>query len=393
MTLRGKTAIVGIGELKPMKSPPSGKTEWGIMAEAAQLAIEDAGLCKEDIDGIIVEPPITEMHFGPSMLMAEYLQIPIRYGGSAMLMGASAAGQVWRAAAAIDAGLCNTVLCVTGAIRDSAKFTKMVTTIPFFGPEAQYEDPYGPVGANSGYAQIAQRHAYKYGTTDEQRARVAVDQRTNACANPDALFYGQPITIDDVLKSKIVCSPLHLLEIVMPCSGAAAIVVTSVERAKSLRNPPVYLLGAGEHITHYSLTLAPTITTSPVKIAAEKAFQMAGVNVTDIDLVSAYDCYTITVIITLEDAGFCKKGEGGPFVWETDMTYKGNFPVNTNGGELSVGQPGLAGGMSHIIEVSRQLMKRAGERQVNNCEIAYVNGNGGYMSAECSLIFGSSATL
>jgi acetyl-CoA acetyltransferase len=392
MSLRGKTAIIGIGELKPMKVPPPGRTGWGLITEVARMAIEDAGLRKEDIDGVILEPPEGEVQMCNPSYLVECLHLPVRYGTSAGILGASAAGQIWRAAAAINAGLCNNVLCVTCGILELAKFREWQQNLRAAGID-QYESPYGPVGANSGYALLAQRHAYEYGTTDAQRARISVDQRTNACANPDALFYGKPITVDDVLNSRVVTSPLHLLEIVMPCSGGAALVVTSAERAKSLPHPPCYLLGAGEYITHDSVAHAPTMTTSPIKVSAAKAFEMAGVTPKDINLVSAYDCYTITVLITLEDAGFCKKGEGGPFCEETDLTYKGKLPVNTHGGQLSFGQPGLAGGMSHVTEAARQIMGRAGERQIANCELAFVNGNGGIMSEECSLIFGTTATL
>jgi len=396
MSLRGKAAIVGIGELKPSKTPPPGKTGWGLIAEVSRMAIEDAGLRKEDIDGIICEPPLMEPAAGPPSLMAEYLQIPIRYGGVAGIFGASGAGMIWRAAAVIDAGLCDNVLCVTGERTDPKAWGNLAAQMEAslaFSPEAQFENPHGPLLANSGYALIAQRHAYEYGTTDEQRARIAVDQRTNACANPDALFYGKPITVEDVLGSRMVCSPLHLLEIVMPCSGAAAVIVTSADRAKSMRNPPAYLLGAGEFITHGSVTYAPSLTTSPIKVSAARAFKMAGVSPRDIDMVSVYDCYTITVLITLEDAGFCKKGEGGPFVEATDMTYKGTLPLNTHGGQMSFGQAGLAGGMSHVTEAARQLMGRAGERQVPDCELVFVNGNGGIMSEQASLVLGTAATL
>ena len=387
MTLRAKVAIVGIGELKPTKTA-IGRTATGLMAEAARIAIDDAGLIKEDIDGILAEPPTEEPQGGYPSVLGEYLQIYPNYASSVGLQGASAAGMVWRAAAAIGAGLCNTVLCVTGSATGSGSITEQRMRRLVSRVRAEFEEPYGPMGANSGYAFIAQRHAHEFGTTDAQRARIAVDQRVNACANPDALFYGQPITVEEVLNSPLVVDPLHLLEIVMPCSGASAVVVTSAELAKSLRHSPVYLLGAGECLTHCFITYAPSLTTSPIKVAAAKAFEMAGVSPRDINLVSAYDCYTIAVLITLEDAGFCKKGEGGPFVQETDLTYKGKQPVNTHGGQLSFGQPGLAGRMSHITEAARQLMGRAGERQVAKCELAYVNGNGGIMSEQCSLVLG-----
>ncbi|MBI2913683.1 MAG: thiolase family protein, partial [Chloroflexi bacterium] len=205
---------------------------------------------------------------------------------------------------------------------------------------------------------------------------------------PDALFFDRPISVEDVLDSPLVVDPLHLLEIVMPCTGGAALVVVSPQRAREAAQPPAWLLGAGEYSTGMMLSQAPSLTTSPIAVSAPKAFQMAGVTPADIDLVSVYDCYTITVLVTLEDAGFCPKGRGGPFVEEHDLTYTGDLPLNTHGGQLSFGQPGLAGGMSHVTEAVRQLQGRAGARQLKHCELAFVNGNGGIMSEQASLVLG-----
>ena len=389
MSLKGKAAIIGIGELQPMKIPPK-RTGMGLIAEAASRAIYDAGLTKEDIDGIMGEPPDGDVGDGYPEMLTEYLRIYPCMSNTVGTLGASSAGMVWRAAAAIEAGLCNNVLCVQGTVIASRNVSEKSTTRgnPEMSTKAEFYSPYGPNNNNTFYAFVAQRHAHEFGTTTAQRARIAVDQRFNACANPDAIFYGKPITIEDVFNSRLISDPLHLLECVMPCSGAAALVITSADRAKSMRHKPVYLLGAGECQSRSSIMENPDPTSSPIKIAAAKAFQMAGVSPRDIDLVSVYDCYTITVLITLEDAGFCKKGEGGPFVQETDLTYKGKLPLNTHGGQLSFGQSGLAGGMSAVTEAVRQLRGEAGERQVADCNVAYVNGKGGCLNDECSLILG-----
>ncbi|MGH2669820.1 MAG: thiolase family protein, partial [bacterium] len=324
----------------------------------------------------------------PSIL-GEYLNIHPRYGNVVDLGGASACGMVWRAAAAIESRLCRAVLCVTGEAADVETFYAPRARRPTQQlPYREFEAPYGPMGVNSGYALIAMRHMHEYGTTGRQLAKIAVDQRTNACANPDALYYGKSITIDDVLNSPLVVDPLHLLEIVRPCTGGAAFVVVSPELAKGSTQTPVWLLGAGEASKGIMLSQSESITTSPIAVSAPQAFAMAGAKPGDMDLVSVYDCYTITVLITLEDAGFCPKGKGGPFVAEHDLTYKGDLPLNTHGGQLSFGQPGLAGGMSHVTEAVRQLQNRAGERQVPGCELAFVNGNGGIMSEQVSLVLG-----
>lgn len=385
MSLKRKAAIVGIGEMKPTKTP-QGRTAMSIVAEVAREAIADAGLRKGDIDGILAGAAMADFCLMWPSAIAEYLQIHPKYADIVDIGGASCTGMAWRAAAAIHAGICRTVLCVVGDAWDVARFYEK--ELPFSSVESEFENPYGPMGANSGYALIAHRHIYEYGTTPAQLAKIAVDQRTNACSNPNALFSGKPLTVEEVLSSPLVVDPIHLLEIVLPCTGGAAFVITSAERAKEGPHPPIYLLGAGEHCTHTSITHAPSLTTSPVKVSARAAFEMAGLTPQEMDLVAPYDCYPITVLITLEDAGFCKKGEGGRFVEETDLTYRGSLPLNTHGGQLSFGQPGLAGGMSHVIEAVRQLMGRAEGRQVEDAELAFVNGNGGIMSEECSVILG-----
>jgi acetyl-CoA acetyltransferase len=386
MQLRGRAAISGVGEVGPLREA-GGRTAVELMLEAGRLALLDGGLEPEEVEGLLVAPLLVGAPVTLASMLAEYLGLRPSYADIVDLGGATAAGMVWRAAAAIASGSAQAVLCLTGDVVDPQAF--YTRGVRWFGlPAPEFERPYGPMGANSGYAMIAMRHAHEYGTTDRQRAKVAVDQRHNACANPRALFYGRPITVEEVLESPLVVDPLHRLEIVMPCSGAIAFVVAGPEVARSGPHPPVYLLGFGEKVTHSLPSHAPSLTTSPIVYTAKRAFEMAGVGPGDIDLVSVYDCYTITVIVTLEDAGFCPKGRGGPFVEEHDLTYRGDLPVNTHGGQLSYGQPGLAGGASHVIEAVYQLRGEAGERQVQGCQLAFVQGNGGIMSEEVSLILG-----
>src|SRR3990172_317557 len=200
MSLKGRAAITGIGELKPERET-HGKTTLGILAEAARLAIEDAGLEKDAVDGLLVPPMPLDTPMIVPATAAEYLSLHTRYADVVDLGGATGAGMVWRAAAAIDAGLCETVLCLTGNPRETRRPS---TAAPPGRPRvmdrsasAEFDAPYGAIGANFGYALIAQRHMHEYGTTSEQLAKIAVDQRTNACANPQAIFYGQPITVKD----------------------------------------------------------------------------------------------------------------------------------------------------------------------------------------------------
>lgn len=394
MSLRGKTAIVGLGEFRPTRYT-EGATTLGMLAEVAREAIADAGMEMGAVDGLITEGFAEAPFMAPSTLV-EYLGMKAKFAEVVDLGGATGAGMALRAAAAINAGLCETVVCLTAARREKRTTAgpKRSAGTGWAGrrvdrtPYSEFEVPFGAVGANYGYAMIANRYMYEYELKPEQLAKIAVAQRYNACHNPNALFFGQPITIEDVLNSPVIMDPLHLLEIVMPVAGAAALVVTTAKKAKKLKHAPAYILGAGEHTTHRSITYAPSLTDSAIKVAAETAFKMAGVRRKDIDLASIYDCYTITVLISLEDAGFVKKGRGGVFVDEHNLQWDGDFPLNPHGGQLSFGQAGLAGGMSHVTEAARQLMGRAKGRQVKKPEFAYVNGNGGIMSEQVSLILG-----
>lgn len=368
MSLRGKTAIVGIGELPSRRSYPGRSTE-GVCAEAARLAIEDAGLRKEDIEGLIVEGGAIT----PAM-MADYMGMRPVFATGVSMQGATGATAVMVAAAAIHAGLCANVLITMGNAPGGAGGRRRPAAAGGSIP-AEFEAPFGPAqGAGTGYALIYRRHMHEYGTTPEQIAKVAVDQRFNALQNPNSAFMGQPITLEDVLNSRYINEPLHLLECVMPAAGAAACVITRADLAKAQRNRPVYVLGAGLEQANAAIWETAWITTTPVKVSAARALQMAGYGPHDMQFAEFYDCYTILVAATIEDAGFCKKGEIGPFYEATDTTYKGSFPINTDGGQLSCGQPGLAGGFRHVIEAARQIMGRAGPRQVPKNDLCMVNG-------------------
>lgn len=367
MSLRGKAAIVGIGELPTRRSYP-GRSMEGLCAEASRLAIEDAGLRKEDIDGLVVEGGATT-----PALMADYFGIRPVFATGVSMQGATGATATMVAGAALHAGLCSNVLIVMGAARAPGAGPRRPP--PGGSVNAEFELPFGPAaGAGTGYALMYRRHMHEYGTTPEQMAKLAVDQRFNALTNPHSAFQGQPITVEDVLNSRYVNEPLHILECVMPAAGAAACIMTTAERARSLPHRPVYLLGAGLEQANAAYWQTPRITTTPARVSAARAFAMAGYSPRDIQFAEFYDCYTILAAMSLEDAGFVKKGEIGPFYESTDTTYKGSFPINTDGGQISSGQPGLAGGFRHVIEAARQVMGRAGDRQVPKNDLCMVNG-------------------
>ena len=388
--MRGWAAVTGVAERKPTRWT-DGETTIDMTAKIGVEAIADAGLELGDIDGLICHPMAGVPMLVPSTI-AEAMGLRLMFADTVDLGGASAAAMVWRAAAAIHAGQAQAVLCVTASRRQRRSEPRPKRSGQPLGNDtsafAEFEVPFGNVGANAGYAMIANRYLYERGCTPEQLAKIAVHQRDNACMNPLAFFYGQPITIDDVLSSPMIIDPLHLLEIVMPSAGAAAVVVVHPDLVRSTGRAAAWLLGAGECVTHKTITYAPSLINTAIKPAADRAFAQAGIKRSQIGLASLYDCYTITVLLELEEAGFCGLGEGGRFVEEHDLRWNGDFPVNTHGGQLSFSQPGLAGAMSHVTEAVRQVQQRGGDRQVRDLEFAFVNGNGGIMSEECALVLG-----
>ena len=398
MGIKGHAAIIGCAQYRPEKYATAPKAfHLEQIADLARLAVLDAGIDAQQLDGLIV----TGSYFGearqfvPAMI-GEYLGVSLNFGEVIDLGGASGVGMVWRAAAAVELGLCEAVLCVipmrlTPQPPDYAASPAMTANYGghstlYGAPEAEFDIPYGHVAQNTGYAMIAARYAAKYGYDARALAKIVVDQRTNACANPDAFFYNQPLTIGDVLNSRIVADPLHLLEIVMPVAGGAAFIVSRKDIKRRNDKRMAIVRGFGEHIQTKSPSYAAEMLDTPIRHASQKAFAMAGVAPADIHMAQVYDCYSITVLLTLEDAGFCAKGTGMQFVLENDLTYKGNFPLNTHGGQLGFGQAGAAGGMSQIIEAVHQIQGRCGVRQLRKNDLAYVSGTGGVMSEQTALI-------
>jgi acetyl-CoA acetyltransferase len=366
MSLRGAAAIIGIAELPTQRATP-GRSSLGLMGDAARIAVHDAHLRKEDIDGLITEGGTVY----PG-LVSEYLGLRPRFASGASMMGASGATATTLAAMAVQNGLANNVLVVIGSARNNA--------IPEAGAgpsgiATELDATVGTAaGAGTGYAMMYKKHMELYGTTQEQLAHVAANQRFNTLENPNSAFQGQPISVEDVMASRYVNYPLRLLECVMPCGGAAAIVVTSADRAKASHNKPVYILGSGVGTDPQTAWQRPVITETPVARSAPIAFEMSGYTPRDIQFAEFYDCYTILVSMCLEDSGLVQKGEIGPFFASTDTTYKGAFPINTDGGQLSSGQPNLAGGFRHVVEGARQIMGRAETRQVARNDLCLVNG-------------------
>lgn len=382
--IRKKVAIVGIGETALGKWPE--KNSLQLYTQAVKSALDDAGLAKDDIDGVLTANSFVDPHPMHSVVFSEYMGISPKYSATLILGGATGCAMAEHAACAIAAGICDTVVVAHGDNRLSGLTgNKAVEMLANFG-SAEFEQPYG-ILIPAIYALIARRHMFEYGTTSEQLAAVAVAIRKHASLNPNAHMRNL-ITIDDVLKSKMVSDPLHVLDCAIISDGGAALVLTSAERAKDLRNKPVYLLGAGEYHLPEQVSEQISLTESGCKISGERAFKMAGITPKDVNVAELYDCFSISVILQLEGLGFVKKGEGGGFAAEGRIELNGDLPVTTHGGLLSCGQPGPSGGMLHIIEAVRQLRGEAGERQVKNAQIALVHGMGGFSSSHCTLLLG-----
>jgi acetyl-CoA acetyltransferase len=383
--LRGAAALVGVADAA---SPTGELDSHGRALEAAMVheALADAGLTLDDVDGLA--------HAGSPAGLAEYLGIRPRYLDGTMVGGSSYELHVEHAAAAIAAGLCDVVVSVYAATPRSDRRRPgggMRRMPPGPNPALEWEVPYGlrlPIG---GYALAASRHMAVYGTTPEQLAQIAVDTRRWAAMNPRAR-YRDPISVDDVLSSPLVVSPLHLLDCCLVTDGAGAFVMTSAERARDLARPPVYVLGAATCGTHSMITEMPDLTVTGGAVSGPAAFEMAGIKHDDVDLLMGYDSFTITALLHLEDLGFCSKGEGGAFVEDGRLGPGGSLAMNTNGGGLSYTHPGMYG-MFLLVEAVRQLRGDAGERQIPDHRVAVAHGSGGVLSTMGTVVLGTEEAL
>ncbi|GIX29753.1 MAG: hypothetical protein KatS3mg124_0225 [Porticoccaceae bacterium] len=380
--LRGRVALVGAADTAVGVVP--GRTPMELSAEAVRKAVADAGLEPTQVDGLVTCNSMVEPYLYPAEALAEYLGLRPRYCWASPAGGAAAVTAILNGALAIAHGLAEVVVVVmadslrSGLSREQARRIQSSTGHP------RFEQPYGlPVPAY--YALIARAHMAAYGTREEQFAAVAVACREHARRNPAAQMR-DPITVEDVLASRLIADPLHLLDCSLVSDGGAAVVLTAAERARDLPNPPVYLLGAGEGHRYEHLSQADDLTTSAAVEAGRRAYAMAGVGPAEVDFAQLYDCFTPTVVIELEDLGFCAKGEGGPFVVERGIGPGGALPVNTHGGLLSHCHPGNPGSMFAVTETVWQLRGCAGERQVPGARVGLVHAQGGVMSSHATLI-------
>jgi len=361
---RQKVCFVGYGSTEYSR-----KSEASVLsyyAEAIRDALRQTGLHKKDIRGFSIT---TQASPDYSPHVAEQLGLEVDWVLNGDYGGAGGVMSVRRAADAIECGHIEVAVLVGGNSFDRSNPTQRQLEYQ----RGNFVDVYGYGGPNSLMALIQRLHMAQYGTTLEQIGKIAMAQRENALNNPQALFR-EPMTMQDYLNSRMISDPIRLFDCVMPCSGAECVVLASEERAKRITDKPIYLVTDAE-ISHYQVAnMLPDKTTFGMKVVGERIF--SEVKHEDIDLLEIYDDYPIAVMIQIEDLGFCKKGEGGKFIDAHDLTYRGDFPVNTGGGELSVGQAGLAGGFLHVVEALRQLRGEAEGHQVKKAERALVTGIG-----------------
>jgi acetyl-CoA acetyltransferase len=324
-----------------------------------------------------------------SVAVSEYLGLQPTFSNTLNVSGASATAAVNVAAAAIHAGLAETVVVCCGDNMLSGMTRDLAVKALIESRDPQYEAPFGLLVATT-FALTCQRHMAEYGTTPEQLARVAVITREHARRKPGAQMTA-PITVADVLASKLVTTPYHMLDCALVSDGGAALVLTSAERARDCRGKPVYLLGAGESYTQEHIFCAESLTTTGAVVSSGKAYAMAGLDPGDMDVAGVYDCFTGTVVMMVEDLGFCKKGEGGPFVESGAIALGGSIPINTHGGLLSYAHPGLPGGFFHVVEMVRQLRGECEDRQVPGAQLALCHALGGGFATNATIILGSEA--
>ncbi|MGC6331448.1 thiolase [Rhizorhabdus sp. FW153] len=377
---RGQAAIAGIATYGIGECP--GHTTMEMAAKAGLLALADAGMPLSQVDGLFICLPDDVL---AGLSFAEYLGLSPRFTDCNRTGGSAFLSHVATAATMLAAGYIDTALIAYGSNQRSGG-GKLSTPV---GSNV-WEAPYRPLFPASSYALAASRHFHEFGTTRRHLAEVAVAARAWANGNPEAFATG-PLTIDEVLGARMLSSPLSVKDCCLVTDGAAAIVLTRTDRARDGAKPLVPVLGAAAATWHNAISQMPDLTTTAASESGGRAYAMAGIGPSDVDVVELYDAFTINTILFLEDLGFCPKGEGGRFVENGGIAPGGHLPVNTNGGGLSCCHPGMYG-LFTIVEAVRQIRGEAAN-QIPGVDIALAHGNGGTLSSQATVILGSAATL
>ncbi|WP_206168902.1 thiolase family protein [Variovorax beijingensis] len=371
MAKKKDVAIVGYGETPIVLR--GGRSSYDLASEVLEQILNQTGVEKSEIDGICVSETMSETS-NPfwAVFLAEHLGLQTNWTQINGMGGASTAAGIIRAASAIRDGLCTTVLVVASDAQSSYPPTEQG------GPRWEFQYPVGLRGPTGVFGMLMQRYEHQYGLKYEALAKLAVTQRNHGLMNPNATAkLKAPLTEKEYLDSKFVSTPLRVLDSVMVCDGANGVLVTSTENAKRLGlKKAVYPVGYGE-VTNYKVDdLLADITESGFTVAGPRALAQAGMTPQDVRMFHPYDDFLIAIMLQLEQIGFCGKGEGSDFILNTDLSHKGKLPLNTGGGQISAGQPGLAGGGLNLVEAVRQMFGEAGERQVSDPRNAMVTGIG-----------------
>ncbi|MFC4055484.1 thiolase family protein [Actinomadura syzygii] len=376
-----RAAIVGVG-LTPQGKLP-GSTNLSLETDAFKTALADSGLAKDDIDGLLSEPGTTDMHWALDYLrLGRALGINPKYTGSFAMGGATAGNLVQLAAMAVTSGMAEYVACCFGDAAKTGKRRPLQAAGGYLGVETANNGVWGAFGAATWSAITASRHMALYGTTDDQLGEVAVSARAFAAMNPAAMMRN-PITLEDHHASKMIVEPFRLLDCCLVSDGGACVIVTTAERARDLRQPVITIAGMGQGFITQDHECEEWWYGPHQKAAMDRAYAMAGLGPQDVDVAELYDNFTISTILWLEHAGFCKVGEGGPFVQGGRIGPGGELPVNTHGGHLSAGHPQ---GWWTLIEAVEQLRGASGDRQAPDAEVALVGGRGLVLNTASALL-------
>jgi acetyl-CoA acetyltransferase len=379
---RPQVCVVGVGESALGLVPNS--TSISLTVQAASCALADAGLTPGDIDGCLSKPPYQEPTFLFTDQLAATLGLRLRYGHDLHAGGCTPILALAEAARAIEAGLCHTVLIAFGENWLSYNKAPRPTHGKLYWGYEDWEEPFGLVGPPAGYALAAKRHMHRYGTTPEQLGMIAVTQRQHALLTDNAQMR-KPLTLDEYLRAPWIVEPFRLPDCSLVSDYGGAFIVTTTERAVDLRQKPVAVLGYGESHPHRYLLQEEDVTSCGAVTSGPAAFRAADLSLRDVDFAELYDSFTYTVLVQLEDYGFCAKGEGGPFAEGGQIGLGGKLPVNTHGGLLSQAH---ADGILHVTEAVKQLRGQAGARQVPNARVGLVSGGAGVLAVHASLLLG-----
>ena len=371
-------AIAGIGETEIGKLPD--RTSLSLHIEAAVAAIRDAGLERNDVDGLLAMPPYDDPAFMFCIQVSEGLGLRSHFSSDLNLGGATPVVMVLHAAAAIASGLADVIVCTCGEARLSGRGR------PKHGRRnwgyENFENPFGRIGPVTNYAMAARRHMHEYGTTSAQLGAIAVTMRNHALLNEGAQMK-KPMTLEDHQNSRYIAEPFRLLDCCLNSDGAAAVVVTSAERARDLPHPSALVVGGTQCHTHKNFFEAPAPAQSGEEEAAHSLYEQYDLTPDRFDFAELYDCFTFTVLAQLEAYGFCGAGEGGTFVEDGHIALGGQIPVNTHGGLLS---HGYIDGMTHITEAVKQIRGDGGPRQAGKAEWGLVTGNGGDLATHANMV-------